>query len=252
MGGDPANIGSGGLGMHRQTMAHIDHLFCQNNRISAEGEVVEGRRDGTFQRILLADDAEAHRPFVDAVEYLVKRGAFHQIGIVDTEPSGETQSRFVAVRSSRTQEGNGVLIAHVKPICCASFAMSRANHCATNHEPRRTSLAMLHARTRRRVLSAIIIALRRPNGFEAPLLRSLSHALRLPNITRTRQHQQSVSEMLFQQSILQSTLSTLSKRLSTLSPPYLLSFSPNSHRSRIIFSLDSRFTKSFAHYFKLY
>ena len=228
MGGDPANVGSSGLGMHRQTMAHIDHLLGQDNRVGAEGEVVERRRDGAFQRILLADDAEAHRPIVDAIEDLVERSALHQIGVVDAETGGETQSRFVAVRSGRTQKSDGILVAHVKPICCASFAMSRANHCATNREPRRTSLAMLHARARRRVSSTIIIARRRPNGFETAPFRSLSRALRLLSLGRTRQHQQSVSGMLFRQSILQGTLSTISKRLSTLSSSRLLSFSPNS------------------------
>ena len=102
MGSDPANVGPRGLGVHRQTMTHVNHLLGQDNRVGAEGEVVERRRDGAFQRILLADDAEAHRPIVDAIEDLVERGALHQNGVVDAETGGETQSRFVAVGSGRS------------------------------------------------------------------------------------------------------------------------------------------------------
>lgn len=102
MGGDPANVGSSGLGMHRQTMAHIDHLLGQDNRVGAEGEVVERRRDGAFQRILLADDAEAHRPIVDAIEDLVERSALHRSGSSMPRRRAKRQSRFVAVGSGRS------------------------------------------------------------------------------------------------------------------------------------------------------
>lgn len=42
--------------------------------------------------ILLADDAEAHRPIVDAIENLVERSALHQIGVVDAETAAKRKA----------------------------------------------------------------------------------------------------------------------------------------------------------------
>lgn len=105
----------GRIGMDDQAMMDVDHLLGEDHRAAAEGEVVEGRRDGSFEGVLLAHDPERCAPSVDAVEHLVEGGAFEHGRLAETESVRERARCFVGVGSHRPEKRDGVLnVGHLK------------------------------------------------------------------------------------------------------------------------------------------
>ena len=94
----------GRIGMDDQAMMDVDHLLGEDHRAAAEGEVVEGRRDGSFEGVLLAHDPERCAPSVDAVEHLVEGGAFEHGRLAETESVRERARCFVGVGSHPARE----------------------------------------------------------------------------------------------------------------------------------------------------
>ena len=110
MGGHSLNVGQAGVGVGHQAVVHVDHLFGQDDRSGAEGEVVQGGGHGALERVLLAHHAEARRALVHAIEHLIEGGTLDQRGIVDAKARGEAKRRLVAVRALRAEKSDGMLV----------------------------------------------------------------------------------------------------------------------------------------------